>query len=97
MELLGKLRLTAFAEMFPRCREPFQIFAYEVREASWTRIAEVKARYQSATVEENDHVVFPFVGGLYLVETQIRFDKGLMKVERAWQKNAKTSRRSSLN
>jgi len=97
MELLGRYRLNAFAKLFPRCREPFRAFACEVQEATWTGHVEIRDRYRSAQVGANGHVVFGFVEGLYLVETQIRFDKGLMTVERAWQKAPKTIRGSSLN
>lgn len=95
MELLGRYRLNAFAELFPRCREPFRAFACEVREATWNGHADIHDRYRSAQIGANGQVVFGFVEGLYLVETQIRFDKGLMTVKRAWEKIPKAVRRSS--
>lgn len=98
MELLGRYRLNAFAEQFPRCREPFRAFICEVREATWKGYAEIQDLYRSAQIGANGQVVFGFVEGLYLLETQIRLDKGLLTVKRAWQKKVpKAIRRSALN
>lgn len=97
MELLGRHKLNTFAAAFPRCRAPFNVFACEVAEASWKDFREIKDRYRFAEVGKNGQVVFGFVENLYLVETLIRLDKGLLVVERAWESTTRPGRKSALN
>ena len=84
MQLYGLIILQQFATAHPECRGAAAAWLLEVNEGAWTTAQQVQERYRTAQVSKAGGVVFDLVLGVYLLGTKVRYDKGIVLVERAW-------------
>jgi mRNA-degrading endonuclease HigB of HigAB toxin-antitoxin module len=84
VQLYGLIVLQAFANAHPDCRGAVAAWILEVNDARWTAAQQVQERYSTAQITSNGRVVFDLLYGKYLLGTKVRFDKGIVLVERAW-------------
>jgi len=84
MQLYGLITLQNFATANPDCRGATAAWVLEVRDASWTTAGQILKHYNTAQVAEDGRVVFNLHLGLYLLGAKVRYDKGIVLVERAW-------------
>lgn len=84
MQVYGILLLQDFATAHPECRGAVAAWILEAREAVWTTAREVQERYTRAKVSAGGRVVFDLHLGLYLICALLKYDKGIVLVERAW-------------
>lgn len=84
MQLYGLIILQEFATAHPECRGAAAAWVLEVNDASWTTAGQMQKRYSTAQVTKDGRVVFNLHLGLYLLGAKVRYDKGIVLVERAW-------------
>lgn len=97
MQVLGLVRLNAFASQHAKCRLPFAAWRLEVEEAQWAGAMQVQSRYKAAEITGENTVNFAFLENCYWLGTRIVYEKGLLVVERAWRATAVANTRSRLN
>lgn len=98
MQLFGKLVLSEFSDAFPESIGQVTAWRHEVEEANWSSLRQVQERYRNARVSKGGRVVFSLRKGLYLLDTSVRCDKGIVLVREARVEIAtegRTSRRSN--
>jgi mRNA interferase HigB len=97
MQLYGLIILNEFAAAHPECLGPVAAWRLEVEEASWTTPQQVQARYITAQIAKGGRVVFGLLRGVYMLGTKVKYDRGIVLVERAWVDGqpAKAATRSS--
>lgn len=88
MHLYGLIILREFAAAHPQCRGAAAAWEQEVREAEWATARPLQERHTTAQFSAGGGVVFDLLveqhAGLYLIGTKVRYDKGIVVVERAW-------------
>ncbi|HWT19230.1 MAG TPA: hypothetical protein VN280_09970 [Variovorax sp.] len=88
MHLYGLIILREFAAAHPQCRGAAAAWEQEVKEAEWTTARPLQERHATAQIGSDGQVVFDLLvgpqAGLYLLGTKVRYDKGIVLVERAW-------------
>lgn len=88
MHLYGLIILREFAAAHPKCRGAAAAWEQEVQEAEWASARPLQERHATAQIGSDGRVVFDLLvgpqAGLYLLGTKVRYDKGIVLVERAW-------------
>lgn len=84
MQLHGIILLNEFAAKNPDCRGHVAAWRGEVEAASWTSLSQVQERYLTAQISKGERVIFRLLRGLYMVDTKVRCDKGIVLVQDAW-------------
>ncbi|CAN7768316.1 type II toxin-antitoxin system HigB family toxin [Variovorax sp. LjRoot84] len=97
MQLYGVVILNEFAAAHPECRGHVAAWRGEVEAATWTNLRQLQERYITAQIAKSGRVVFRLLQGLYMVDTKVRCDKGIVLVQNAWVdgQTAKAATRSS--
>ena len=65
MRVIAVSTLRAFWERYPDAEQPLKAWHEEVRHATWSQPADIKAQYRSASVLKNRRVVFNIKGNNY--------------------------------
>ena len=73
MRVIAVSTLRAFWERFPDAEQPLKAWYEEAKSAAWTRPAEIKAQYRSASVLKNRRVVFNIKGNEYRIIVAIAY------------------------
>lgn len=88
MHLYGLIILREFAAAHPQCRGAAAAWEQEVQEAEWSTTRRLQERHTTAQIGSDGRVVFDLLvgpqAGIYLLGTKVRFDQGIVLVERAW-------------
>lgn len=84
MQLYGTIILSEFSKANPACRAHVAAWQREVEEAEWAGPKQLKERFVTAQLSKGGGVVFRLLRGLYMLGTKVRFDRGVVVVERAW-------------
>lgn len=97
MQLYGIIILNEFAAAHPDCRGHVAAWQGEVEAANWANLRQLQERYITAQVAKGGRVVFRLLQGLYMLDTKVRCDKGIVFVQDAWVDGqpAKAAARSS--
>ena len=73
MRLIAKRTLRAFWERHPRARGPLEAWHQEVAQADLAGPSEVKAQFRSASVVQDNRVVFNIAGNRYRLVVKINY------------------------
>jgi mRNA-degrading endonuclease HigB of HigAB toxin-antitoxin module len=84
MQLYGTIILDEFTAAYPDCRGHVAAWRVEVEEATWTTSQHLQERHITAQIAKGGRVVFRLLKGLYMLDTKVKFDRGVVLVEKAW-------------
>lgn len=84
MQLYGTIILNEFAAANPACRGCVAAWRLEVETVTWTTPRQMQERHLTAQIAKGGRVVFRLLKGLYLLDTKVMFDRGIVLVENAW-------------
>lgn len=84
MQLYGTIILDEFAAAHPDCRGYVAAWRMEVETVTWTTPRQLQERHFTAQIAKGGRVVFRLLKGLYMLDTKVRFDRGIVLVENAW-------------
>ncbi|HEY3319434.1 MAG TPA: type II toxin-antitoxin system HigB family toxin [Planctomycetota bacterium] len=74
MRVIAKALLRDFWEHHPDARDPLVLWFRRAKGADWTKAADVKADYASASILPNDRVVFNICGNKYRLVALVRYE-----------------------
>lgn len=78
--MISRKTLRNFWEAHPDGEQPLKAWHSEAEKATWTKPADIKARYRSASFVGSDPVVFDIGGNKYRLVVAVRYDAGLVLV-----------------
>lgn len=81
MRVIAVSTLRAFWAQHPDAEQPLKAWYEEVRNASWTQPADIKAQYRSASVLKNRRVVFNIKGNDYRLIVAIAYNSQIVYVK----------------
>lgn len=81
MKIVGRLKLEAFKEEHPDAGSQIDSWVAEVEEAQWRTPLDVKQRYGSASILNDNHVVFNVKGNRYRLKVQIAYKIGVVLIK----------------
>ena len=73
MDVIGTELLFKFKLKYSDVRKQIDAWLCEAKEAQWKTSHDIKARYQSASILWDSHVVFDFKGGHYRLLVKINY------------------------
>ncbi len=80
MRIIAKRTLREFWERHPRARGPLEAWHQEVAQADWAGPSEVKAQFRSASVLQDNRVVFNIAGNQYRLVVKINYSYRIVYV-----------------
>ncbi len=80
MRVIGRESLNVFCQQHADVRVQVNAWLAEVREAGWHKPADVKERYTSASILENDRVVFNLKGNKYRLVVKVSYKSQVVRV-----------------
>ncbi|HEX2544477.1 MAG TPA: type II toxin-antitoxin system HigB family toxin [Ramlibacter sp.] len=83
MKIFNRPALSKFKEEYADSAVPLDAWELEAEEAQWSSPKEVKKLYRSATLAPN-RIVFSLARGLYRLAVKVRYERGVLLVERVW-------------
>lgn len=81
MRVIAVSALRTFWERHPDAEQPLKAWYEEARNASWTRPADIKERYRSASVLKNRRVVFNIKGNDYRLIVAVAYKTQILYVK----------------
>ena len=81
MRVIAVSTLRAFWERYPDAEQPLKAWHEEVRHATWSQPADIKAQYRSASILKNRRVVFNIKGNHYRLITAISYKLQIVYVK----------------
>ena len=81
MRVIAVSTLRAFWERHPDAEQPLKAWYEEVKSATWTQPADIKARYRSASVLKNRRVVFNIKGNDFRLIVAIAYKLQIVYVK----------------
>lgn len=84
MQLYGVVILNEFATAHPECCGHIAAWRGEVEAATWLTLKQLQERFITAQVAAGGHVIFRLLQGLYMVDTKVQCDRGIVVVQDAW-------------
>lgn len=82
MRVIGVEALHAFCRRHADVDQQVKAWAAEARQARWRKPAEVKERYPSASLLEDDRVVFNLKGNKYRLLVRMGYKSGIVRVQK---------------
>ena len=83
MHIFNKPMLSKFKEANEESVVPLDVWELEAEEAEWSGPKQVKKLYCGATLSPN-RIVFSLARGLYRLAVKVRYERGIVLVERVW-------------
>jgi mRNA interferase HigB len=83
MELLGRNILSDFKAAHPDACSQIDSWEAEVKGADWQTPSDIKARYGSASVLKDNHIVFNIKGNKYRLLVQVAYKTKIVLVKKA--------------
>jgi mRNA interferase HigB len=80
MKVVGRERLTVFCEKYTDALSWIEAWLAEVQVACWSKPADIKGRYQSASFLANNTVIFNVKGNTYRLETNVAFKTQVLSI-----------------
>jgi len=81
MRIIAVSHLREFWEKNPDAEQALKAWVDEVKKASWSQPADIKAHYRSASVLKNRRVVFNIKGNDYRLVVSIAYRVGIVFVK----------------
>ncbi|MCE2971534.1 MAG: type II toxin-antitoxin system HigB family toxin [Burkholderiales bacterium] len=81
MRVIAVSTLRAFWQRHPAAEQPLKAWYKEVRDATWTQPADIKAQYRSASVLKNRRVVFNVKGNDYRLVVAVAYNLQIVYVK----------------
>jgi len=81
MRVIAVSTLRAFWERYPDAEQPLKAWYEEATGASWSKPADIKAQYRSASVLKNRRVVFNIKGNDYRLIVAIAYKLQIVYVK----------------
>ena len=78
MRVIAKKTLRNFWVEHPDCENQLKIWFHEAEKASWKNPKDIKMKYTTASILENNRVVFNIKGNNYRLVTRINYDYGII-------------------
>jgi mRNA interferase HigB len=82
LRVIGVEALHAFCRRHADVDQQVKAWAAEARQARWRKPAEVKERYPSASLLEDDRVVFNLKGNKYRLLVRMGYKSGIVRVQK---------------
>lgn len=82
MRVIGVEALRAFYRRHADAEQQVKAWVAEAKEARWDKPMDIKERYPSASLLENDRVVFNLKGNKYRLLVRVSYKSQLVRVER---------------
>ena len=73
MRIIAKRTLRDFWKRYPRAKGPLEAWHYEVRRAGWAKPTAVKLQFRSASVLQDNRVVFNIAGNQFRLVVKINY------------------------
>jgi mRNA interferase HigB len=80
VRIIAKRTLREFWEGHPRARGPLEAWHQEVAQADWAGPSNVKAQFRSASVLQDNRVVFNIAGNQYRLVVKINYSYRIVYV-----------------
>jgi mRNA interferase HigB len=80
VRIIAKRTLREFWERHPRARGPLEAWHQEVAQAGWAGPSNVKAQFRSASVLQDNRVVFNIAGNQYRLVVKINYSYRIVYV-----------------
>jgi mRNA interferase HigB len=80
MRIISRRTLQTFWVKHPDAQGPLEAWHAEAKAAKWSNPAEIKTRYPSASILNENRVVFNIGGNKYRLVVWIRYEFGLIYV-----------------
>ena len=74
MRVIAKRTLREFREKHPDCEQQLKSWYRETEKAEWKNLNELKAEYPSASILEDNRIVFNIKGNNYRLIVKFNFD-----------------------
>ena len=78
MRVISRKSLKEFATRFPDAEARLDAWFYETKKARWHTPADIKGKYQSASILKNSRVVFNICGNKYRLIVSINYRCGIV-------------------
>ena len=78
MRVIGKKTLRDFWNKHPDCEQQLKAWYQEAEEAKWKNPAEIKKEYPSASILEDNRIVFNIKGNHYRLIVRINYSYGMV-------------------
>ena len=80
MRVIARRTLRAFWERHPDAEQALQAWYHDVRQATWTSPANIRAVYANASIIANNRVVFNIRGNQYRLVVAINYQYGIVYI-----------------
>lgn len=80
MRIISKRRLIDFYLIHADAKAPLEAWYCEAKHAKWLTPQDIKLHYPSASIIENNRVVFNIKGNIYRLVCAIRYDLGIVYI-----------------
>ncbi len=80
LRIVKNSTLLKFLDEYPDAEEQLLAWRTEVRSAEWTKAADVKKKYGSASIITSERVAFNLCGNKYRIITRIKFKYGIVYI-----------------
>lgn len=77
MRVIARKTLREFSQVHSQAKGPLDSWHNEVKHAEWKTSADIKRRYPSASLLNDNRVVFNISGNRYRLVCQIRYEPGI--------------------
>ncbi|MEX1000639.1 MAG: type II toxin-antitoxin system HigB family toxin [Crocinitomicaceae bacterium] len=78
MRVIAKRTLREYWEKHKDCEQQLKVWYREAEKANWTAPNDIKAHYPSASILEDNRVVFNIKGNNYRLIVRINYDYGIV-------------------
>ena len=82
MKVLGIEQIAKFARKHPDSETWLQAWLAEARTGEWQSPKDIKERYSSASILNNNNVVFNVKGNTYRMEVQVSYKNKVILIKR---------------
>jgi len=76
MRIISRRRLIEFWESHPDAEQPLRAWYTDARRANWKSPAEIKAVYRTASILNNNRVIFNIKGNRYRLVVVVEYSQG---------------------
>jgi len=76
MRIISRRRLVEFWESHPDAEQPLRAWYTDARRANWKSPAEIKAVYRTASILNNNRVIFNIKGNRYRLVVVVEYSQG---------------------
>ena len=81
MKLIASKNLREFWARYPDAEQPLKSWADEFKHAAWTRPADIKGQFRSASILKNRRVVFNIKGNDYRPVVSVAYKFGAIYIK----------------